>query len=274
MTFDPTQYAEEFREEAAEHLRMLDAELLRLERNPSDPAPLREMLLAAHTIKGSAAMVTLNDAAELAHAIEDVLVYLRDEQRQLDRETADLLFQGVDLLRALVRDGTTDPSAPDPAGKALAAALRQRIQVGAEMAALAGAQRPAATETSAQQLIGPRILVVEDSTTVRMLVTMQLADAGYVVEASADGEQALATALAGTFDLVIASSQTRSLGGLDLAAALRATPAYRDVPIILLSSDERPEHRQRAGEIGIQAYVRKGSADQRRLLETVQELLG
>jgi CheY-like chemotaxis protein len=231
------------------------------------------MLLAAHTIKGSAAMVTLNDAAALAHAIEDVLVYLRDEQRELDRETADVLFQGLDLLRALVRAGRTNPSAPDPAGTSLAMALRDRIQAGSAVATTAGAQAPATTETSAQPTEARRILLVEDSTTVRMLVTKQLSDAGYVVEARNDGELALATALAGTFNLVIASSQTRSLGGLDLAAALRAAPAYRDVPIILLSSDERPEHRQRADEIGVQAFVRKGSADQRRLVETVRELL-
>jgi chemotaxis protein histidine kinase CheA len=276
MTFDPAAFVDDFREEAGEYLRTLDAQLLKLERNPSDPAPVREMLLAAHTIKGSAAMVTLADVAELAHAVEDVLAHLRDEHRQLDRETADLLFQGVDMLRVMIRRATPGTSVPDPARASLAAAVRRRIQDGAEMVPRSVAAARAAagvSETSPHPAEAPRILVVEDSTTVRMLVMMQLSDAGYRVEASADGEQALAIALEGAYDLVVASNETRSLRGLDLAAALRATPSYCDVPIIFLSSDDNPEHRQRAAEVGIQAYIRKGSPGQWRLVETVRELL-
>ena len=72
---------------------------------------------------------------------------------------------------------------------------------------------------------------------------------------------------------MIVSSRTRGLPGLDLAEALRAAPAYRDVPIILLSSDDLPEQRQRAAEIGVQAFVQKGSAGQERFVATVRKLL-
>jgi len=68
--------------------------------------------------------------------------------------------------------------------------------------------------------------------------------------------------------------ETRSLRGLDLAEALRASPDCHEVPIILMSSDDNPEHRQRAAAAGVQAYIRKGSFGEQRLVAAAQELAG
>ena len=54
MAFDASAFLDDFRAEAADRVRELDAQLLALERDPSDPSPIREMFLAAHTIKGGA----------------------------------------------------------------------------------------------------------------------------------------------------------------------------------------------------------------------------
>src|SRR5579872_6790197 len=107
---------DDFRTEVDEHLQALDAALLKLERQPSAPEPLRQMFLSAHTIKGDAAMIGLEQVRDLAHAMEDVLVVLRDGQRPLSRDVADLLFRAVDGLRQLVALG---PMAPEDAGAAV-----------------------------------------------------------------------------------------------------------------------------------------------------------
>jgi CheY-like chemotaxis protein len=87
------------------------------------------------------------------------------------------------------------------------------------------------------------------------------------------GEQAVAQALAGGYNLVVASFEEGTVRGLDLAAAFHSTPSRRDMPIILMSSDDNPEHRRRAGEIGVQASIRKGSLAEQRLAETAGELM-
>jgi chemotaxis protein histidine kinase CheA len=267
---DPFDFLDDFRAEAGEHLRALDAQLLKLERDPRDPQPIREMFLSAHTIKGGAAMLGLDDARDLAHAMEDVLACLRDERRPLDRPTADTLFRAVDMLRELAANVVPGQQRPDAARDELIAALHERASARGEPTAAALPEippAPAATSTA-------RVLLVDDSATVRMLETMLLNDAGFEVDAVADGNEAFALARTHEYALVVTAVETRSLRGLDLAEALRATPACRDVPIILMSSDENPEHRQRAAAAGVQAYIRKGSFGEQRLVAAARELAG
>jgi two-component system chemotaxis sensor kinase CheA len=263
---DLTAFLQDFRVEAGEHLRALDTQLLKLERNPSDPAPIREMFLSAHTIKGGAAMLGIADVRELAHAVEDVLGHLRDAREPLDAQTADLLFRALDTLRELLDRATLNAGALDGPAAELAAALRQRASRGVEATA-SPAPEPAAPAEA------PRVLLVEDSPTVRLLETMLLSAAGFEVDAVADGTQALVLARTHAYQLVVTAVETRGLRGLELAAALRASPTHRDLPIILMSSDDNPAHRHRAAEVGVQAYIRKGSFGQQRLVETARELV-
>src|SRR5437763_16392152 len=101
---DLSAFLDEFRAEASDYLRALDAQLLALEREPAAAEPIREMFIAAHTIKGGASMLGLAGVRELAHAgvrelahaLEDVLAQLRDQLRPLDAPTADLLFRAID----------------------------------------------------------------------------------------------------------------------------------------------------------------------------------
>ena len=103
---------------------------------------------------------------------------------------------------------------------------------------------------------------------------MQLSDAGFEVDALADGAQALVRAVEDSYDVIVASVETRSVRGFDLAAALRGSLTRYDVPIVLLSSEDDPKGRQRAADLGIDGYVQKGSLDSERLVETVRQIVG
>ena len=212
MGLDLSAFLDDFRAEATEHLRALDAQLLALERAPDDPAPIRAMFLAAHSLKGSAAMMDIADVEALAHAIEDVLARLRDGQRRLDAALADQLFRAFDLL-----------------GERIARALPGEAPIDAPITAAIGAL--AAQATAAPGIIvpqapiatngaGPRALLVEDSATVRLLHAALLAEEGFAVDAVAEGSAALALAEARRYDLIVGGLETGGLRGPELAAAL------------------------------------------------------
>ena len=123
-----------------------------------------------------------------------------------------------------------------------------------------------------EQPLNCRALLVDDSPTVRELYRMLLEDAGFEVEAFEDGQTALSSALAETFVLVVSSLQNVGLGGFELVSELRATQAYRDVPIVLTSAETDPELARRATECGARALVRKGSLHEERLREVLREI--
>ena len=256
---DLTEFLGEFQLEAGEKLDLMASQLLRLERDVTNPLPVRELFLAAHTIKGGAAMLRLTDVQVLAHAIEDLLSSFRDQDRALDQPTADLLFQAIDRLRALISSATGESmgAEPDPRVNAFGAQVRANAR---------STQLPVLTEVANR---APRALLVDDSATVRELQRMLLEDAGFEVESCDDGQVALARAQAETFDVVVAGLNNAGVSGFDLCAALRANPAYNNVPIILATADPDPESARRASECGAQALVRKGTLSDERLSEVL-----
>lgn len=264
---DPLEFLDDFRAEANEHLRALDALLLQLERDPWDPQRIREMFLSAHTIKGGAAMLGLTATRDLAHAMEDVLAYLRDQREPLDGPTADLLFRALDMLGTLIDTAEPGQEPPDNGRSDLLAALGARATSGASELS------PEKVAAAKEEALGPRVLLVEDSPTVRLMESMLLQDAGFAVDALADGREALERVQGTTYALVVSGVETRGLRGPDLALALRTLPSTRDVPIILMSSDDNASHRQQAAQAGVQAYIRKGSFGQQRLVVAARELV-
>src|SRR5690242_17893912 len=159
---DLIEFLNEFQPEAGEKLDLIASQLLRLERDNTDLQPVREMFLAAHTIKGGAAMMRLTEVEALAHAVEDLLSAIRDQQQPMDAAAADLLFQAIDRLRALIADASAASVGAEP---------------DADLLAFAAGLRSGAAAPPVQK--GPRrALVVDDSATVRALHKMLLGDAG------------------------------------------------------------------------------------------------
>jgi two-component system chemotaxis response regulator CheY len=255
---NPMDFLDEFQSEAIEKLDLINSLLLRLERDSSDPQPVREMFLAAHTIKGGAAMLRLTVVEVLAHALEDLLSSFRDEERALDAEIADLLFQTIDQLRMFVSAASADAVGADldPATEAFVAKLRLSASPSVESTAPQGAARA---------------LLVDDSATVRELHAFLLREAGFDVEVVDQGDVALARAHQETFQVVVSGLQLQGLSGLELAAALRLLPAYAEVPIILMSADADAELAREAIAAGATALTRKAALEGEQLTAALRQ---
>ncbi len=102
----------------------------------------------------------------------------------------------------------------------------------------------------------PRVLVADDNADMREYV-VRLLRARWAVEAVGDGAAALTAVRARRPDLVLADVMMPGLGGFELLAAVRADPATRDIPVILLSARAGEEARVEGLQAGADDYVTK-----------------
>jgi two-component system sensor histidine kinase and response regulator WspE len=107
MTDDDQSLLELFREEAAVQTRVLSDGLLALEHRPADAAALEACMRAAHSLKGAARIIGLQDGVDIAHVMEECFVGAQRAELQLTPAHIDVLLRGVDLLMR-VGDAKTD----------------------------------------------------------------------------------------------------------------------------------------------------------------------
>jgi len=121
----------------------------------------------------------------------------------------------------------------------------------------------------------PKVLVVEDSFTVRELQRSILEAAGYHVSTARDGKDAL-DKLAREDDvaLILTDVEMPEMDGFELTESVRANPATASLPIVIVTSRATEEDHRRGIEAGADAYMAKRSFDQQALLETVERLIG
>lgn len=93
-----------FIEEAKEHLDTLENGLVDLKSTMKDPESVQEMFRAAHSVKGGAAMLSLDSIKTTAHRLEDCFKVLKDGPvKQVDQTAESLFLKGVDTLKDLVK---------------------------------------------------------------------------------------------------------------------------------------------------------------------------
>ncbi len=133
-----------------------------------------------------------------------------------------------------------------------------------------GAATPAAPPVER----GPaRILVVDDSITTRTLEQSVLEAAGYEVVTAVDGQDGWRLLQERGADLVLTDVEMPRMDGFALCETIRASRRFAQLPVVLVTSLESPEHRVRGLEAGADAYVVKSGFDQEALLATVRDLL-
>ncbi len=117
-----------------------------------------------------------------------------------------------------------------------------------------------------------RILAVDDSPSMRDMVRIALAGAGFDVTQAHDGEQALELAKKGTFDLILSDVNMPRMDGIELIRALRAEASYRHTPILMLTTDGSPERKKEGKEAGATGWIVK-PFDPAQLIATMKRVL-
>lgn len=150
-----------------------------------------------------------------------------------------------------------------------------RIALLLEPAALVRGPRTLSTGPSLDARAGQKVLVVEDSFTVRELQRSILEAAGYRVVTARDGNDALAIlARDAEVALVLTDVDMPELDGLGLTRAIRGRESLAALPVIVVTSQGGDDDRRLGIEAGADAYMTKQSFDQRTLLDTIERLIG
>jgi two-component system, chemotaxis family, chemotaxis protein CheY len=103
-----------------------------------------------------------------------------------------------------------------------------------------------------------RIMTVDDSATVRQMLTFTLEDAGYQVLEAVDGVEALAKLTAGEkVDMLITDLNMPNMDGIELIRAVRKDPTYRFIPIIMLTTETQESKRQEGKSAGASGWIVK-----------------
>jgi len=119
-----------------------------------------------------------------------------------------------------------------------------------------------------------RILVVDDSLTVREMQRKLLAARGYRVDVAIDGVDGWNSVRAGGYDLVITDIDMPRLDGIKLLERIRQDPRLQRLPVMIVSYKDRPEDRARGLEAGADWYLAKGAFHDATLLDAVRDLIG
>jgi two-component system chemotaxis response regulator CheY len=118
----------------------------------------------------------------------------------------------------------------------------------------------------------PRILAVDDSPSMRQMVSATLTSAGYEVEEAEDGVQALQLAGRQRFDLVITDVNMPNMDGITLVRELRGKPNYKFVPLLILTTEATSERKMQGKNAGATGWLVK-PFNPDRLLATIQKVL-
>ena len=104
-----------------------------------------------------------------------------------------------------------------------------------------------------------KILVVDDLDAIRDIVSARLRIKGFEITKATDGVEALAILedQPDGFDLILSDYDMPNMDGLELLKKVRAIPALKDKPFIMLTSRTEPEKMKAAKEIGLSAWVKK-----------------
>ncbi len=119
-----------------------------------------------------------------------------------------------------------------------------------------------------------RVLVVDDSITVREVERKMISSRGYQVEVAVDGQDGWNSIRNEPFDLVITDVDMPRMDGIELVTLIRNDSRFKMLPIIIVSYKDREEDRNRGLEAGADYYLTKGSFQDKTLVKAVEDLIG
>jgi len=117
-----------------------------------------------------------------------------------------------------------------------------------------------------------RILAVDDSASVRQMVSFTLRKAGYEVVEAVDGKDALGKVGSEKFDLIITDLNMPNMDGIEMMTAIRKLSGYSFVPMLMLTTESQAEKKDAGRKAGATGWIVKPfNADQ--LIAVLQKLV-
>ena len=119
-----------------------------------------------------------------------------------------------------------------------------------------------------------RILVADDSITVREVERKMLTSRGYEVDVAVDGMDAWNTVRENDYDLVVSDIDMPRMNGFELVSLIKNDPNLHNLPVIIVSYKDREEDRNKGLEVGADYYLTKEKFQDKALLNAVLDLIG
>ncbi|MER8903746.1 hybrid sensor histidine kinase/response regulator [Mesorhizobium sp. M0772] len=119
-----------------------------------------------------------------------------------------------------------------------------------------------------------RVLVIDDSLTVRELQRKMLGNYGYEVEVAVDGMDGWNAVRSGPFDLVVTDIDMPRMDGIELVSLIRKDADLKNTPIMIVSYKDREEDRARGLDAGADYYLTKSSFQDEALIHAVVDMIG
>jgi CheY-like chemotaxis protein len=134
------------------------------------------------------------------------------------------------------------------------------------------------TVTDVAELAAPaepiHVLLVDDSRVTREMIRRLLEDAGFRVTGVGSAEDAMRTLERGRVDCLVTDIEMPGVDGLDLTRKLRSNTEHADLPVVVVSTLDRPSDRLAGLESGADAYLTKQGLDARELVALIHRVGG
>ena len=118
-----------------------------------------------------------------------------------------------------------------------------------------------------------KILTIDDSQSVRQMISMTLSAAGFIVEEACDGADGYTKAITGSYNAIITDLNMPNMNGLEFIKKFREHPSSRGVPIIFLSTESDETSKREAKSAGAIGWIVK-PFDQNQLLAAIRKVAG
>ncbi|MFZ1377988.1 MAG: response regulator [Geothrix sp.] len=120
--------------------------------------------------------------------------------------------------------------------------------------------------------MGRLILTVDDSSTMRQMITFTLKGAGFDVLEAGDGVEALEVAAGKKLDLIVTDVNMPRMDGITLVQRLRALPQFKFTPILVLTTESDASMKMKGKEAGATGWIVKPFSPEK-LLDTVNKVI-
>jgi len=203
---------------ALEHVLVLHNSVHALTRDANDAAALRKLPSEAHGLAEMLHLAGMGGLAELASAMESMILGWRNVDAELSRQSLQTLGQAVDFIGRKLEEQNQAVLAP---------------------------------------LAGSKVLVVDDEPSLGMLVSAALGLSGLTPQVAASPSECLKAVGDTTFDLIVLDIGLPEMTGFDVCTKIRGTPGHANVPILFLTGLTSFQNRAKSVMIGGNDFICK-----------------